>query len=162
MIEVVEVHPVIVEERSVTIREVSERQVVFGGEQGPQGPQGIPGQVGGTVLQYVAGENLGGHRMVVLNDSQQAVYASNDNPAHAVKVLGMTTGAANIGDLSTIQTGGEITEPSWDWVLNTPVCLSTNGLLTQTQPLTGFIQIIGFPITTTKIFINLREPITLN
>lgn len=146
----------------VVVLETQDQQVLFAGEQGPQGVQGIPGPVGSSALQYPAGAALGGHRMAVLNDAGQAIYADKDIPAHAGKVLGMTTGAVALGDLATIQTGGELTEPSWAWTLDTPVWLGSNGLLTQATPTTGFSLIVGFPITATKLFINLREPIFLN
>ena len=146
----------------VVVLETQDQQVLFAGEQGPQGVQGIPGPVGGGTQQYPAGVALGGHRMVVLNDTGHAIYADKDMPAHAGKVLGMTTGAVALGDLTTIQTGGEITEPSWTWTLDTPVWLGSNGLLAQAMPTTGFSLIIGFPITATKLFINLREPLFLN
>lgn len=130
-------------------------------EQGPPGPQGIPGPTGGTALQYPAGMALGGHRMIVLDDTGLAIYADNSIPAHAGKVLGMTTGAANPGELATIQTGGELTEPSWSWLLNQPIYLGANGLLTQTPPVTGFSLIVGFPITATKAYISIKQLIFL-
>jgi hypothetical protein len=99
--------------------------------------------------------------MVVLDDAAQAIYADNTTLSHVSKVLGMTTGAANALDLATIQTGGEITEPSWSWALNTPIFLGATGLLTQVQPVSGFSLVVAFPITQTKIFISLREPIIL-
>jgi hypothetical protein len=151
-----------VEEKQVTVFGIVERQVIFGGEQGPSGPVGPPGPTGGIALQYQAGEALGGHRMVVLDDTGKAVYADNTVLSHANKVLGMTTGAASMGGIATIQTGGEMTEPSWSWVLDTPIWLSSSGMLTQVAPVTGFSLIVAFPITATKIFINLREPIILN
>jgi hypothetical protein len=162
VIEVIEVHPVVIDERQVSVVELVERQVIFGGEQGPSGPPGPPGPTGGIALQYQAGEALGGHRMVVLDDTGKAVYADNTVLSHANKVLGMTTGAASMGDTATIQTGGEMTEPSWSWVLDTPIWLSSAGMLTQVAPVTGFSQVVAFPITATKVFINLREPIILN
>ncbi|MDP2786260.1 MAG: hypothetical protein Q8O38_16955 [Sulfurimicrobium sp.] len=130
-------------------------------EQGPPGPQGIPGPTGGSALQYLAGIALGGHRMVVLDDAGLAIYADKSIPAHAGKVLGMTTGAANPGELATIQTGGEMTEPSWSWLLNQPIYLGANGLLTQTPPVTGISLIVGFPITATKVFISIKQLIFL-
>jgi hypothetical protein len=151
-----------VEEKQVTVFGIVERQVIFGGEQGPSGPVGPPGPTGGIALQYQAGEALGGHRMVVLDDTGKAVYADNTVLSHANKVLGMTTGAASMGGIATIQTGGEMTEPSWSWVLDTPIWLSSSGMLTQVAPVTGFSLIVAFPITATKIFINLHEPIILN
>jgi hypothetical protein len=100
--------------------------------------------------------------MVVLDADGRAVYASNDQPDHFHKVLGMTLEAVSALSPVNILRGGEITEPSWNWVLNAPVFLSTNGLLTQTSPTSGFSLIVGFPVTTTKLFVSLREPIFLS
>jgi len=146
----------------VSIVEDTHVHIVAEGSQGPQGIQGPTGPTGGTALQYPAGEALGGHRMVVLNDAGAAVYADHTNLTHANKVLGMTTGAASMGAIATIQTGGEHTEPSWSWTLNQPIYLNTTGLLTQVTPTTGFSLILGFPITTTSAFFAMREPIILN
>lgn len=126
----------------------------------PGGAKGEPGVAGGTVLEYPAGHVMSGHRIVVL-EAGEAVYADHTVPAHANKILGMTTGAVIEHETTTIQTGGELTEPSWTWTLDVPIWLSTNGLLTQTAPTTGFSLIVGFPITATKIFIDIREPIFL-
>lgn len=127
-----------------------------------QGPQGIPGIAGNTVLQYVAGINLSGHRMVIVDiGSEVVIYADSTIPSHATKVLGMTTGAAMLGNLATIRTSGELTEVSWNWDLSLPIWLGINGLLTQVIPSVGFSLIIGFPITATKIYIDIREPIFL-
>ena len=117
---------------------------------------------GAQVVSYIAGVALGGHRMVVLDASQQAQYASSATPAHISIVLGMTTGAAIAGAPVQIQTGGEITEPSWSWSLGSPVYLGVNGLLTQTPPSSGFSLVIGFPISATVLFINLREPVIIS
>ena len=129
------------------------------GLKGEPGAQGIPGPPGGLTLQYPAAIPLGGHRMVVLNSEERAIYADNTNLAHARKVLGMTTGATSAGDMATIQTGGEMTEPSWAWTLDSPIFLAADGLLTQTQPVTGLSLVVAFPITPIKIFLNLREPL---
>jgi hypothetical protein len=85
----------------------------------------------------------------VLNDIGEAIYADNTILSHANKILGMTTEATLTG---------AITDSSWSWVLNTPIWLSSSGLLTQVAPVTGFSLIVAFPISTTKIYINLREP----
>jgi hypothetical protein len=108
-----------------------------------------------------AGEALGGHRFVVLNDSGEAIYATNQTANHAHKIFGMTTGAANLAATATIQRQGAITEPSWNWTLNSPIFLSTSGQMTQTPPATGFSLIVGFPLSATSMYIAIREPITL-
>jgi len=128
---------------------------------GQRGVDGAPGVAGGVVVQCTAGEALGGHRAVVLNAAAAAVYASNTVPEHLHKVLGLTTGAVILGAEATVQTGGEMTEPTWAWTLDAPIFLGENGLLTQTEPTTGFSLVVAFPVTATKIFIKLREPLAL-
>lgn len=124
---------------------------------GPRGADGLPG---GSVLSYPAGEILSGHRMVVLENGE-LFYADKTIEVHATKVLGMTTGATMQGAIAAVQTGGEIIEPSWTWTLDVPVWLSTNGLLSQTPPTSGFSLIIGFPISSTKLLIRISEPLFL-
>ena len=116
------------------------------------GQRGVKGEQGDTsLLTAIAGVNLGGHRAVVFDGDGTVIYADQSIAAHAERVLGVTTGAASIGTEATIQTGGELTEPSWAWALDAPIYLSTNGLLTQVIPTTGFIQQIAIPLSATSI-----------
>lgn len=112
-------------------------------------------------LKYFAATALGGHRVVAMNSDGKAEYADQTNAAHINKVLGITTSAVNADEIASIVRGGEVTEPSWSWTVTLPVFLGTNGLLTQTQPSTGFSLIVGFPVATTKLFVSIREPIAL-
>jgi hypothetical protein len=125
----------------------------------PRGLQGEKGD-GSITLEYPVAYAMSGHRIVVLNESQQAIYASNAVPAHATKILGMTTEAVISGDIR-IQNGGVLTEPSWTWTLDIPIWLGVDGLMTQTAPVSGFSLIVGFPISSTSMFIDIREPIFL-
>ncbi len=124
---------------------------------GPRGADGLPG---GLTLSYPAGEILSGHRMVVLENGE-LFYASKDISVHATKILGMTIGATVRGEIAAVQTGGELSEPSWAWILDVPVWLSTNGLLSQVPPTIGFSLIVGFPISSTKLFVRISEPLFL-
>jgi hypothetical protein len=145
----------------VTLDSLQVTAPVYIGQRGEQGEDGAPGVAGGVVVTCVAGEALGGHRVVVLNADAEAVYASNVVPEHLHKVLGLTTGAVLLGAEATVQTGGEMTEPTWAWTLDAPIFLGANGLLTQTTPASGFMLVVAFPVTATKIFIKLREPLAL-
>lgn len=148
---------------SAIVRKLSTSSVVMAaGRQGPAGAQGPIGPAGGSALPVVAGVALGGHRLVVLNASGQAIYADCTQPAHAGKVLGLTLGAIAAGDNGDVLRSGEVVEPSWNWTLDQAVFLGSNGLLTQTQPLTGFSLIVGFPVSATKLFVSLREPLILS
>lgn len=111
----------------------------------------------GNEATITAAENLGGHRVVTV----EGYYASKDTANDKFKVLGITTGAVNSGETATVTTYGEMTESSWNWTSGTPVFLSTNGLMTQTAPTTGFRTIIGIPLTSTSMFVNISEPIVI-
>lgn len=105
-----------------------------------------------------ASENLGGHRVITVD----GYYADNTTATHKFKVLGLTTGAISITATGTVATYGSVTESTWNWTIGTPVFLSTNGLLTQTPPTTGFRTIIGIPTSTDTLFVDISEPIILN
>lgn len=145
----------------VTLDALQVTAPVYIGQRGAPGEDGAPGIAGGVVVLCTAGEALGGHRVVVLNADAEAVYASNAVPDHLHKVLGLTTGAVTLGAEATVQTGGEMIEPTWAWTLDAPIFLGENGLLTQTPPVSGFMLVVAFPVTATKIFIKLREPLAL-
>jgi len=113
----------------------------------------------GNVIIKIASIALGGNRVVVLNASEQVIYADSTNTTHADKILGVTTGASNLGENVTIQTYGEMVEPSFAFTPGQAVYASTNGLMTQTPPTSGFKRGIGFALAATKLFIDLREPV---
>ena len=145
----------------VTLDALQVSAPVYIGQRGVDGADGAPGVAGGVVVLCTAGEALGGHRVVVLNAAAEAVYASNAVPEHLHKVLGLTTGAVILGAEATVQTGGEMIEPTWAWALDAPIFLGVDGLLTQTPPVSGFMLVVAFLVTATKIFIKLREPLAL-
>lgn len=127
---------------------------------GEKGDQGEPGLAGHVNNEYPAGEVLSGHRMVVVQNNQ-VFYADNSIATHAFQVFGMTIEAVNQGAYPTIQTYGVIYEVSWNWDISLPIWLGSTGLLQQIPPSSGFSLIIGFPISSTSMFINIREPIFL-
>lgn len=131
---------------------------------GVRGPQGVPGPQGpssAVIPGYVAGTNLSGHRLVTLNSSQQVVYASSSNLAHVDKVIGLTVGAATAGETIEIVRSGEVNEPSWEWSLNEPIFLGVDGVLTQTPPASGFLLFVAFPISPTRVFVDIKQALIL-
>ena len=147
------------------------RDIVEVNARGPQGPKGDKGDKGdagdsNTIVTMVAGSALGGHRIVaqspIANDT--VIYADASNSAHANLVFGMTLNAASEGGNIDVAVTGEFSEPSWTWSLGQPIFLGLNGTLTQTVPtssIADFSLVVGFPITPTKMFVNIREPIFL-
>lgn len=117
------------------------------------------------IQNYYANKNaayaIGGNRIVVVNSEDKIIYADKDTAAHAAKIFGLTTGAVETGATAKVQTNGVMQEPSWNWTLDVPIYVGNNGLLTQTPPTTGFLCIVGFPITATSIFIKINPSINL-
>lgn len=134
--------------------------IIHGGVQGLAGPAGTPGGAG---LQMLAAVNLGGHR-VVCAGSTGLEYADWNLAETALRVAGITTGAANAGTEASVQNAGEVTEPSWNWDPTKPVYLGPSGVLTQVEPDTAnaaFSLVVGFPTNPKTLFITIREPIFL-
>jgi hypothetical protein len=126
------------------------------------GLQGPPGEVGDLLAAgYIAGEPLGGQRVVIVWIDGQLYYADSTNPAHFNRVLGITVGAIDIGASGNIRIGGFMTEPTWNWQPDKFIYLGTNGLLTQNPPVSGFLLEIGQPISPTKILVDIKFPMFL-
>lgn len=121
------------------------------GPAGPQGPAGVSGDGGALAFAITAGANLSGHTVVKASGSG-ALPASSALASDAGKVIGITTGAASSGALASVQSSGEIEEPSWSW-LPGPVYFTSSGTLTQTAPTTGFVQQIGIAISPTTLMV---------
>jgi len=135
------------------------------GTQGQKGDKGDKGDTGssGTLSSYTytAGEIIGGHRAIVI-DNNLAYYTDCTNLDHINKPIGISSNASISGGNVTVVFYGEMEESSWNWDINLPIWISTNGLLTQIPPVTGFSCIIAFPITSIKIFINKQEILIIN
>lgn len=118
--------------------------------------------LGGTnVVYYTAGAAVSNHSIVAIDAANTVVHADNTIMDHVNKIIGITTGAALLGEQVPVQLDGEIVEPSWTWTLGSPVYLGTNGQLTQVVPVSGFSIMVGIPTTSTKMRLRFREPVVL-
>jgi len=143
-----------VEDNGVIVAEEQVLEHVVQG--GVQGPPGVPGA--STQFEYhPAGMTLGGNRAVTVNSSGQLVYP--DTTQVNSWCLGVTKHSALIGELVQVQIFGSHTEPSWSWIAGESIFLGTNGVLTQTQPTTGQLIVVGTSQTPTRIFIDINPPI---
>lgn len=108
-----------------------------------------------TEADYEAGETLGGHRIVEINNGK-AYYADNSDVIFGRK-LGMTKNAAALGSLVRILFFGNTSEASWDFDLSKSIFLGENGLITQVKPESGYMVIVGKPVTNNRLFININD-----
>jgi hypothetical protein len=140
----------VVEESPIALAPYSDPLIVVGGS------------ISEAVAQLPAGINLSGHRVIALVGGV-AVYADNTIAAHAHLAIGVNQSAAGIGTLVEIFDDKIIEEPTWSWTTGEPVFLGTNGLLTQTPPVSPalFSLQIGNALSATKLNVNIQRPIFL-
>lgn len=117
-------------------------------------------EVDGAFIKRLAGEDVGGHR-VVRNSSGSVRLADAATAGHGAGILGITTGAASSGDEATVQVYGPLTEPTWTWTPNLPVYCGASGVLTQSAPDDGFVRQVAIAETATRIFIDLQPLLIL-
>lgn len=109
-------------------------------------------------VSKIAKISLGGNRIVELDSENNPVYADKET---SKRVVGITLNAANIDDNVIIQTAGEITDPSWNWIVGKSIYLGNNGLLIQTVPISGYLIVMGYATEPTKVMINIKPSIKL-
>jgi hypothetical protein len=105
--------------------------------------------------------SVGGSRVVIINNAGKIEYANSENPDHINKIIGITKFAANANEIIRIQDSGFFEDSSWNWVIGKRLYASTNGIMTQTIPSSGFIQEIGIAISIKKIIIDIKMLIVL-
>lgn len=130
-------------------------RVAYGpGAVGPQGP------AGGNTLDLIANGSIGGHRVVIVDASVKASYASNAVPGDAYLSAGVSTNAAADGGAVSVVTSGLVTEPSWSWTPRAHLFLGVNGLLTETCPAApAYARMIAQAVTATEIYVSPQPPI---
>lgn len=127
-----------------------------------QGLAGAPGPAGGAGAEYTAAAALSGHQAIALDSAGQAIYASADNPAHALAVAGISLGAAALGDPITVVSAGLVEHSGWAWAPGELVYLGTGGALVQTEaPGAVFLQVLGQALSATRVLVALQPPIVL-
>ena len=108
---------------------------------------------------YVASEILGGHRIVRSTGAGEVGYASSDGVGHGDDTVGLTTAAVGFGESVQVTHFGYVQFGGWSWTQGQPIFLGTNGLMTQTPPESGFVQVVGHAADTDTVFVSIESPV---
>lgn len=108
---------------------------------------------------YVASEILGGHRIVRSTGAGEVGYASSDGAGHGDDTVGLTTAAVGFGESVQVTHFGYVQFGGWSWTQGQPIFLGTNGLMTQTPPESGFVQVVGHAADTDTVFVSIESPV---
>lgn len=121
--------------------------------QGPAGTSAVH-------LQRIAVGPIGSQRAVIAVGSSGVAYADCTAPEHMGRVLGISTGAADDGDLVTVQTADVLSDPSWAWVPDVDIYVGAVGVLTQTMPPNAaWWMRLGWALSATEMQIDMSEPV---
>lgn len=150
-------------------RVVGKLTVTTLGLRGPAGPRGLRGErglpgapgTGATAVPRTALDVLSGHRAVRAVDDGTVAVCDAGTLSHAATFLGVSRDAASAGAPVSVQTEGELIEPSWSWTPGLPVFVGASGALTQTSPAAGFALVVGFAQSPTSLWIQPRPPVVL-
>ena len=108
---------------------------------------------------YLAGASLSALRLVKLNTSNQLVYADSSTDA---TVLGLTFQAVSSGVAPITILSGLVTDSSWNWARGAPLFLGSNGQISASIPLSGFIVPIGNAEAPTIVNINIFQGVQIS
>ena len=124
------------------------------------GDLSVSGPAGSSSVRVKAGADIGGHRVVTLDEQGRAVYASPALMRDVNRVLGLTMHAAVTDADIDVLRDGDAVEPSWSWDLSKPIYLGQDGtLVQQIAPESTFTLIVGFPISATKMYFSIGTSI---
>jgi hypothetical protein len=96
----------------------------------------------------VAGEALGGNRVVIRGYDGLIYYADPTNAVYGARIIGMTLEAVAKGAAVRVCTAGLVLESSWSWVEDLPVFCGFSGVPVQVEPVgAAWSCVIGFPVS---------------
>jgi hypothetical protein len=98
-----------------------------------------------TISQYVA----------VTTHAGLPIIADPTVPTSAA--IGIAANGATTGNTLSVQCTGEIVNPGWNWISGQPIFVGPGGVLTQTAPTTGFIQVVGYAVSSTAMLIDVQD-----
>ncbi len=117
---------------------------------------------GRIIIQKVAGETIGSHKIVKLGDDSKVYYADCRNLSDVERILGMTLNSANANGSVNILLFGKLQDSSFNFDTSKPIYLGKNGNIVQDiDNESVFIQRLGRVLKNNEILIDLDEPIIL-
>lgn len=126
--------------------------------QGLQGPPG-PAGAGGSVAQYPAAMDIGGHTVVAMNSTGQLTPGDSQEPQHAIGIVGITLGAVTSGATAQVVWHGPIEHVGWAFTPDFPVYLGPGGQVVQAPPVGLFIKPVGIALSPTRIAVSIQPAI---
>lgn len=114
-------------------------------------------RVNEAIVERVALESFPIFSPVILDDDG-LVAASNLNPVHASRRVGVALKAGIAGERTPTLLQGIAKSLLWSWDESKPIFLGDRSLV-QVPPPNGFLLVVGLPSAANSIFLNPEPPI---
>ena len=89
------------------------------------------------------------------------VYADAADAESAYGSLALLDVALVLGASGSAIAEGDASDNSWNWSLNLPIWLGSNGTLIQVPAVSGYDRIVAYPVTPTQLYFDPGEAIEL-
>lgn len=118
-------------------------------------------QVSTSTASVNAGTNISALKAVYVDETTgQLFYADSATPSNAPFTIGISIVSATTGNPCPVRTFGMMYDPAFSFVSGA-VFVGATGGLTQTNPVSGFSQKVGFAMNANTIFVKVESPIIL-
>jgi len=114
---------------------------------------------GAEEITPVAAVAVGAYKAVAFRADGRIEPAGHDNPAHLSRLAGVTLASVLAGATARVSVNGLVRFNGWNWTSGAPVFVGKGGDLTQTPPVTGFVQQIGIATGADALLVGLGIPI---
>ena len=120
------------------------------------------GAASGGKRELIASAALSGHQVIAADGNGQAAYASADDLADVLRVVGVSTHAAALGASILVETNDVLEHGAWAWTPGDVVFLGINGaIVSAVPPGAAFSQVVGRALSATRILVGIQPPIVL-
>ena len=125
-----------------------------------RGEKGDSGNEFKILPSLQAGQNLSALR-IVSNIDDKYFYSDPSSSVSSWSIAGLTKSACNLNEICDPIRNQSISDASWNWARGSPVFLGTDGFLTQTPPVIGYLTVVARVLSTKMLFIEIEETIKL-
>lgn len=144
----------VVAENSLLIKSAHSLDVI---EIARTGAQGLSGGASAPLV-FTANEDISAF-IPVFSTLTGVGVAKVSEPVNISKLIGISVTAALSGSNITVQNSGKVTNATWSWVEGS-IYLG-EGVLTQTPPNSGILQLIAVALSATEIIMDIKQPYLL-
>lgn len=104
-----------------------------------------------------AAEAISAGLVVRANDDLEALVADSSASAEAGRVLGISVNGVASGASLQVRRSGLMTDGAWSWTPGAKLYFDDAGAITETEPVAGYSQIVGYALTATTIRVTILD-----